>query len=114
MQHSDTIIIRKIIKEIDFAVKRLKCVSSEEFMTDEDAQHAVGMAAINVGELFKHVSEELRASAPIIPWKQAAGLRDIAAHSYDTIRMDDLYKTIEEDFPRLREQLEELQNVDKR
>ena len=112
MQHSDTIIIRKIIKEIDFDVERLKCVSSEEFMTDEDAQHAVGMAVINVGELIRHVSEELRASAPNIPWNRPPGSGTL--RRIHTIRMDDLYKTIEEDFPHLRDQLKELQNVDKR
>ena len=108
MQHRDEIIIQKIIKEIDFATNRLKHLTSEDFMNDEDAQHSVGMAAINVGELTKHISEGLRNSAPNVPWKQAAGLRDVAAHSYDTIRMDDLYKTIKDDFPQLREMLKEL------
>ena len=109
MQHSDALIVQKIIKEIDFASNRLEHVSPDEFMTDEDAQHSVGMAAINVGELIKHISEELRESFPNVPWKQAAGLRDVTAHSYDTIRMDDLYITIKEDFPQLRELLKELQ-----
>ena len=53
MQHSDSIIIQKIIGEIDFAAKRVKGITSEEFMEDEDAQHAVGMAAINVGNDFQ-------------------------------------------------------------
>ena len=105
MQHSDMIIIRKILGEIDFATGRIEELSLELFMADEDAQHAVGMAAINVGELVKHISDELRESTPDIPWKQAAGLRDVAAHSYDTLKMDDLYQTIKEDFPYLRELL---------
>ena len=108
MQHRDEILIRKIIKEIDFATERIESVSMEKFMTDEDAQHSVGMAAINVGEFVKNVSDELREAAPHIPWKQAAGLRDVAAHSYDTIRMDDLYQTIREDFPQLKRMLAEL------
>ena len=109
MLHRDEIIVRKIIREIDFATNRLSNLTPEVFMNDEDAQHSVGMAAINVGELTKHISDELKETAPDIPWKQAAGLRDVAAHSYDTIRMDDLYKTIKEDFPNLKRQLKELQ-----
>lgn len=108
MQHRDRIIIEKILKEIDFATDRIHNLTAESFMSDEDAQHAVGMAAINVGELTKHISEELRTETPDIPWKQAAGLRDVAAHSYDTIRMDDLYQTIKEDFPHLKDLLSEL------
>lgn len=108
MQRRDEVIIQKIIKEIDFATNRIKGISSDAFMKDEDAQHSVGMAVINVGELVKHISDELRVSAPDIPWKQAAGLRDVAAHSYQTIRMDDLYSTVKDDFPRLKELLEKL------
>lgn len=109
MQHRDEIIIQKIIKEIDFATNRLLDVSESDFVYDEDAQHAVGMAAINVGELIKHISDELRDNNPGIPWKEAAGLRDVAAHSYDTIRMDDLFSTVTVDFPALREMLKRLQ-----
>lgn len=105
MQRSDQIIINKIIKEIEYATNRLDGINLASFLEDIDAQHAVGMATINVGELIKHVSDELKLNNPNIPWKQAAGLRDIAAHAYDTIRMDDLYKTIIEDFPQLKEKL---------
>ena len=108
MQHRDKIIIEKIISEIDFANKKLNDVSLEAFMKDIDAQHSVGMAVINVGELIKHITDELRRATKHIPWKQAAGFRDIAAHSYYTIKMEDLYKTIKEDFPLLKEQLTEL------
>lgn len=108
MQHKDEIIINKIIREISFATERLEGISLENFMTDEDAQHAVGMAAINVGELVKHLSEDIRTENPDIPWKEAAGLRDVAAHSYDTIRMEDLFDTIITDFPELREKLQSL------
>ncbi len=108
MQHRDEIIVQKIIKEINYATNRIKGISSDAFMKDEDAQHSVGMAVINVGELVKHVSDELRAAAPNIPWKQAAGLRDVAAHSYQTIRMDDLYSTVKDDFPYLKVLLKKL------
>ncbi len=108
MQHRDEIVIQKIIKEIDFATNRLKGISNDDFIVDDDAQHAVGMAVINVGELIKHISDNLRKDNPGIPWKEAAGLRDVAAHSYDTIRMDDLFSTVTDDFPVLREMLEKL------
>lgn len=105
MLHKDAVIIEKIIREIDFAVNRISEYSAKDFAEDIDAQHAVGMAVINTGELIKHISEELRRKFPSVPWKQAAGLRDIAAHTYDTIRMDDLYQTIKKDFPPLKKQL---------
>ena len=108
MQHKDKILVTKIIDEIDFAVGRIEKMSQNEFFEDIDAQHSVGMAVINVGELTKHISDELRKEHKDIPWKEAAGFRDVAAHSYDTINMDDLYITIKIDFPKLKEKLDRL------
>ena len=108
MQHKDNILITKIINEIEFAVKRIENMSQDDFMNDVDAQHSVGMAVINVGELIKHVSDDVRKDNPDISWKEAAGFRDVAAHSYDTINMDDLYITIKEDFPELKEKMGKL------
>lgn len=108
MLHSDEIILRKIIKEVDFSVERLKGESFEDFEKDIDAQHAVGMAAINVGELIKHISDGLRKEYRDIPWKEAAGLRDVVAHAYDTIKLEDLFATVKEDFPSLKDKLTSL------
>lgn len=105
MQRSDEVILNKLLKEIDFAIGRLSDISLDSFLNDIDAQHSVGMAVINVGELIKHISDELRTGHADVPWKQAAGFRDVAAHAYDTIRMDDLYQTVIEDFPVLKEKL---------
>ena len=69
---------------------------------------AVGMTVINIGELVKNLSESCRLSYPFIPWKEIAGFRDIAAHKYQTLRMDDVFETVETDFPTLRKQIEEI------
>ena len=58
MEYRDIIIIRKIISEIDFAISRVNGMTQEIFIGDIDAQHSVGMAVINVGELIKHISDE--------------------------------------------------------
>lgn len=41
-------------------------------------------------------------------WKAIAGFRDIAAHKYQTLRMEDLYETVAADFPLLKEQIEQI------
>lgn len=112
MEHKDIVIICKIISEIEYAIGRIIGMSQETFIGDIDAQHSVGMAVINVGELIKHISDETRKLYTDIPWKQAAGFRDVAAHSYDTIKMDDLYLTIQEDFPKLKEELRSILPVE--
>ena len=43
-----------------------------------------------------------------VPWKAIAGFRDIAAHKYQTLRMEDVYATVSDDFPSLRTMLEAI------
>lgn len=56
--------------------------SLEEFLTNEMMKRALGMTAINVGELIKVVTDDLRQEYKAFPWKAVAGMRDITAHRY--------------------------------
>ena len=69
---------------------------------------AIGMTVINVGELVKNLTDETRMAYAGIPWKAVAGFRDIAAHKYQTLRMDDVCETVLTDFPLLKKQIEEI------
>lgn len=88
MQHRDRITIEKVISEM---LKR-----------------ALGMTAINVGELVKVVTDELRTKYKEFPWKAVAGMRDITAHRYQTLRMEDVYVTVHEEYPLLMRQLQNI------
>ena len=50
-----------------------------------------------VGEAVKGLSEETKARRPEIPWKQIAGLRDLLAHEYFRIDLNEIAKVIERD-----------------
>ncbi len=43
-----------------------------------------------------------------IPWKAIAGMHEITAHKYQTLRMEDVYNTVKLEFPALKEQLENI------
>ncbi|MDY4695569.1 MAG: HepT-like ribonuclease domain-containing protein [Eubacteriales bacterium] len=45
-----------------------------------------------------------------MPWKAIAGMRDITAHKYQTLRMEDVYNTVKIDFPVLKQQFQNLLN----
>ena len=60
MQHRDKIILQKILSEIDIAFDMLGEADQDEFLKDEKLKRAVGMTVINIGELVKNVSDELR------------------------------------------------------
>lgn len=61
-----------------------------------------------MGELIKTVTNEMRQMHKEVPWKAAAGLRDITAHRYQTLRMEDVYNTATVEFVNIRKQLERI------
>lgn len=101
MQHRDIIALKKIKDEIQIALDMIKTVSFEEFSSSEILKRAICMTVINIGELVKSLSEDVRAEYKNIPWKLIAGFRDIAAHKYQTLKMEDVYETVIGDFPNL-------------
>ena len=106
MQHRDKIILQKVLSEIEIGAQLLGDASLEDFLQDEMQKRAVSMTVINIGELIKNVSEEMRLSHREVPWKAVAGMRDLAAHKYQTLRMEDVYSTVKTDFPELRRMID--------
>jgi len=112
MQHRDKVILEKIISEIDIAINFMGKKEISEFLEDEMVKRAIGMTVINIGELVKNVTDEIRIKHKDIPWKQIAGFRDITAHKYQTLRMDDVYMTVKVNFPELRNSILEILKED--
>ena len=108
MQHRDEIIINKILSEIRVSEEMLDDASLEEFLNNEMLKRAIAMTAINIGELIKNITDELKQKHKEVPWKAAAGMRDVAAHKYQTLRMEDVYQTAIVDFPMLKELLKKV------
>ncbi|MCL1883408.1 MAG: DUF86 domain-containing protein [Defluviitaleaceae bacterium] len=66
------------------------------------------MTLINIGEMVKLLSEELKRENPLVPWRSIAGLRDVTAHGYMTLRMEDIWETASIDVVTLREQIDKI------
>ena len=105
MERRDRILLEKVLSEIAVAQKMMDGCSLEAFMGNEMLMRATSMTVINIGELVKNLTEETRLANPQVPWKAIAGFRDIAAHKYQTLRMEDVFETVTADFPQLKEKL---------
>lgn len=108
MEHRDEVILRKVLSEIDIAENMMGDHSLAEFSENEMLKRAVCMTVINIGELVKNLSESFRRTHHDIPWKAIAGFRDIAAHKYQTLKMGDVYETVQTDFPVLQVQIKSI------
>ena len=87
MKHRDYTIIRKIVNEIDIAFELLGNESLSEFEADEKTKRAVCMTVVNIGELVKNITQDTRGKYNYLPWKGAAGFRDIATGAFEEIML---------------------------
>lgn len=82
--------------------------SKEEMEKDEVLRYAVERNFEVIGEAAKRIPESVREQNPQIPWKEMAGMRDMIAHEYDEIDLDEVWETIERDLPDVMESIDQL------
>lgn len=101
MKNRNFQVVEKVIGEANVALGFVGSFDFGDFNENEMLKRAVCMTVINIGELVKNLDDEFRIRHSDVPWKDIAGFRDIAAHKYQTLRMEDVYATVVGDFPEL-------------
>jgi uncharacterized protein with HEPN domain len=99
MNSKDKQILVKLLAEIAIMNKLTDGHDLTSFENDEKTKRAVCMTLINIGELVKLLSSDFRQMNPEIPWKAIAGLRDVTAHRYQTLKIGDIWMTVQDDVP---------------
>src|ERR1700730_12669004 len=61
-----------------------------------------------LGEAAKNMPAEIREEYSAIPWSDIIAMRNKISHEYFAIDIDQIWKTITEDLPPLKHQLEQL------
>jgi len=110
MKTRDEQILTKILVEINVINELIAGYTVELFVSDERTKRAVCMTLINIGELAKNITDELRSETPDISWRGISGMRDITAHKYQTLRMEDVWHTVIVELPKLNNQIHSLLN----
>lgn len=59
-----------------------------------------------IGEAARRISEATRDAHPAIPWQDIIGMRNIIAHEYGKIDLDEIWKATQADVPKLVSALE--------
>ncbi len=112
MNTRDNQIIAKVLAEIDVILTLVEGYTEASFCRDERTKRAVRMTLINIGELVKNLSEDFKLEYPLIPWRSITGMRDITAHKYQTLRMGDVWATVQEEIPSIKNQLVKIAQLD--
>ena len=108
MKDKDIQIIRKITKRIESTLSYCEGASLEDFTSNTMLQEACVFNLLQIGEAANHLSDEFKTRFTNIPWHQIIGLRNRLVHDYDGIRLVIVWETIQNDFPGLKKQLEQI------
>jgi uncharacterized protein with HEPN domain len=93
--------IERIYDELLFIKRTLANVTKEKFMSDEIIQHAIAMSLITIGECANHLSEAFMNKHNKVAWIQIIGVRNIAAHGYWQLSMEQIWQATITDIPDL-------------
>ena len=88
-------------KAVDFSIGATR----QSLEDDELLRLALTKLVEIVGEAAKQVTLPTRQAHPSIPWAAAARMRDRLIHHYFDIDLDILWATINDDLPRLLQEL---------
>ena len=99
--YTDKTQLERMKKEVEFIIKVTNDVSKEKFLNDDLLQHGVCMSILTIGECANHLSEMFIEKHSEIPWIQVIAVRNIAAHGYWQLNMEQIWEAVVSDIPEL-------------
>ncbi len=110
MKNRDETVLLKILKYISQIEDAHKDYGNnfESFQSSSVYRNACCMCVLQIGELCKVISDELRQSENQVPWREWCGIRDIFAHQYAEMDVEIAWNTLEDDLPVLKENVERI------
>jgi len=88
----------QFVKEVDFGA----------FSKNEEKVFAVIRALEVIGEAAKNIPKSMRERYVDIPWEEIIGMRNKVIHGYFGVDLKVIWKTIHEDLPPLKANLEKI------
>lgn len=112
-QPSDRQRLLHIIEAIEWIGEFAGAIDFEDFQADRKTQLSVERSLEIMGEAANHLSPDLTAQHPHVPWRQIVDLRNIVSHEYFQIRLEIIWDVAINDVPNLRDPIVAIvQNLD--
>jgi uncharacterized protein with HEPN domain len=99
--------LRDMLEAIEH-IERYASRGKEAFEQDELIQNWIVRHLQIIGEAARTMPQEVRESAPNVPWSEMIGMRHILVHGYFRIDTEIVWDVIERDLPRLKQSLRPL------
>lgn len=101
------------ILDISYYINQILKASDNKTLADFENDFVLVSAIIRwleiIGEASKYIAKNIKDKYPQIPWKEMAGMRDVAIHDYADIKVNRIYNTVKKDIPLLKQQIEKIE-----
>lgn len=94
-----------IIESIELIEQFVADVTQAQFEANIEKQDAVIRRLAIIGEAVKSVPNDIRTAYPNVPWRDAAGLRDVVVHEYFGVSLEVIWGVAIRELPILKEQI---------
>jgi uncharacterized protein with HEPN domain len=104
----DSASLLDITKAAQLILQFAQGLEKTELAANLEKQSAILYQIVVIGEAVKRLSADFRNQHPTVPWREIAGMRDILAHQYDRVEVDEIWGVIQDDIPQLLSMIEPL------
>ena len=106
-------ILLNIMSHCERILTKVRDLTKESFLTNDDAKEIVCFNILQIGELAKSLSNDFLLNHNDVPWPNVKGIRDRIVHGYGTIRFDVIWQTVIEDVKPLNDYCAQIIKEDK-
>jgi len=109
MEKSNKVYLEDIIQAIKLIIEDyVSGIKFKEFDKDKKTQDAVIRQIAIIGEAMGKLDKDFIENHPELPGKEAVAMRNVLVYDYDWVDTEEVWKTIEQDLPKLKETAEKI------
>jgi uncharacterized protein with HEPN domain len=108
MSKNSKIFFEHILENIGYIEQDVAGIKKETFFEDRRIQQLIIRSLEVIGEAITNIPEETRDNYPEIPWRDIMDMRNKLIHEYFGIDDEVVWKTVKENIPALKEQVEKI------
>jgi len=109
MEKSNKVYLEDVIQAVRLILDDyVSGTSFEKFDKDKKTQDAVIRQIAIIGEAMGKLDKDFVENHPELPSKEAVSMRNVLVHDYDWVDTEEVWRTIEQDLPKLKQTVETI------